>query len=260
MAQDSSLADQALSDFVHLAREEDRRRGSVRDGVSGPDRSGVPARASAWRIWFSLWPNTTPTSGSMAGPFPSTRRRSRPWIPTLSPRSSSKPPWPTMRWGTVRAPSSITRSTGTGCPGGTGTDSEVDWRLGNCSFELAQRRMGRGGRRRGPATFWIPSWRLVSPGTVSPEGYFLRGEILGTRGECEAAIEAFQEVPVNGSLREPAPWWTAPSFESTRSDLVGDSTGPSRRLRAGDTLRILLPARSPTGPDHPPRRRLRQAC
>jgi hypothetical protein len=38
--------------------------------------------------------------------------------------------------------------------------------------------------------------RIGEPRSHLPQGYFEKGEILGLRGECEAAIEAFMEVAV----------------------------------------------------------------
>jgi len=72
--------------------------------------------------------------------------------------------------------------------------SEVDWRLGFCSFELAQQRREEGDDEealRHLETFL----QIGQPRSHLARGYFEKGEILGYRGECEAAIEAFMEVP-----------------------------------------------------------------
>jgi tetratricopeptide (TPR) repeat protein len=73
--------------------------------------------------------------------------------------------------------------------------SEVDWRLGNCAFVLASRRWSEGDVEEA-LRFLDLLLGLGEPRNRQARGYFLKGEILGYRGECEAAIEAFQEVPV----------------------------------------------------------------
>ena len=72
--------------------------------------------------------------------------------------------------------------------------SEVNWRLGNCSFELALRSW-EDGEDEDALGFLDTLLDVGEPRNRLARGYFLRGEILGSRGECEAAIEAFQEVP-----------------------------------------------------------------
>jgi len=72
--------------------------------------------------------------------------------------------------------------------------SEVDWRLGRCSYQLA-----RIHREEGDDEEALRSLETLlsigEPINLQALGYFEKGEILGHRGECEAAIEAFQEVP-----------------------------------------------------------------
>lgn len=73
--------------------------------------------------------------------------------------------------------------------------SEVDWRLGFCSFELAQNRRAEGDDEE--ALRHLETLLSIGePRSHLARGYFEKGEILGYRGECEAAMEAFLEVPV----------------------------------------------------------------
>jgi len=73
--------------------------------------------------------------------------------------------------------------------------SEVDWRLGFCSFELAQTRRGEGDDEEALRHLEV-LLRVGQPFSHLARGYFEKGEILGYRGECEAAMEAFMMVPV----------------------------------------------------------------
>lgn len=72
---------------------------------------------------------------------------------------------------------------------------EVDWRLGNCSLQLA--RMSRARGQDDEALRHLDTFLGIGePRNLLAVGYFEKGEILGARGECQAAIEAFQEVLV----------------------------------------------------------------
>jgi tetratricopeptide (TPR) repeat protein len=72
---------------------------------------------------------------------------------------------------------------------------EVDWRLGNCSFRLAQTRRDEGDEEEALRHLEM-LLRIGEPRNLQAMGYFEKGEILGLRGECEASLEAFMEVPV----------------------------------------------------------------
>lgn len=72
---------------------------------------------------------------------------------------------------------------------------EVDWRLGNCSFQLARTRRAEGDDEEA-LRHLETLLRVGQPKSLLAMGYYEKGEILGYRGECEAAIEAFQQVPV----------------------------------------------------------------
>jgi tetratricopeptide (TPR) repeat protein len=73
--------------------------------------------------------------------------------------------------------------------------SEVDWRLGNCSFQLAQARRAEGEDEEALGHLET-LLRIGEPRNLQAMGYFEKGEILGLRGECEAALDAFMQVPV----------------------------------------------------------------
>lgn len=73
--------------------------------------------------------------------------------------------------------------------------SEVDWRLGNCSFRLAQDRREEGENEEA-LRHLETLLRIGEPRNLQAIGYFEKGEILGLRGECEASLEAFMQVPV----------------------------------------------------------------
>jgi tetratricopeptide (TPR) repeat protein len=70
---------------------------------------------------------------------------------------------------------------------------EVDWRLGNCSFRVA-----RASRSDGDDVEALRHLetilRIGEPRNLLAMAYFEKGEILGHRGECEAAVEAFRQV------------------------------------------------------------------
>jgi tetratricopeptide (TPR) repeat protein len=73
--------------------------------------------------------------------------------------------------------------------------SEVDWRLGFCSYELAVARRAEGDDAEA-LRHLETLLQIGEPRSHLARAYFEKGEILGYRGECEAAIEAYQEVPV----------------------------------------------------------------
>jgi len=72
---------------------------------------------------------------------------------------------------------------------------EVDWRLGFCSYELALTRRAEGDDAEA-LQHLETLLQIGEPRSHLARAYFEKGEILGYRGECEAAIEAFMQVPV----------------------------------------------------------------
>ncbi len=71
---------------------------------------------------------------------------------------------------------------------------EVDWRLGNCSFHLARQRRAQGDDEEA-LRHLETLLQIGEPRNLLAMGFFEKGEILGYRGECEAAILAFEQVP-----------------------------------------------------------------
>lgn len=70
---------------------------------------------------------------------------------------------------------------------------EVDWRLGNCAFRTARMRLEAGDETEALRHLEI-LLRLGEPRNLLPMAYFQKGEILGRRGECQEALEAFRQV------------------------------------------------------------------
>ena len=70
---------------------------------------------------------------------------------------------------------------------------EVDWRYGNCSFQLS--RMALEEANLDESLRHLETiLRVEQPENLLSLAYFQKGEILSARGECEAAIEAFSQV------------------------------------------------------------------
>ncbi len=71
--------------------------------------------------------------------------------------------------------------------------SEVDWQVGNCSFQLA-----REAQERGFSDEALRLYRAVTelgePRNVVGQAWFDTAEILARRGECTAAVAAFERV------------------------------------------------------------------
>lgn len=82
--------------------------------------------------------------------------------------------------------------------------SEVDWYIGDCSFRLASdllaRRPRRGEEERAEAMLREALDRIQrtievgEPKNRVPQALFERGEILSLLGQCDAALEAFEQV------------------------------------------------------------------
>ena len=70
---------------------------------------------------------------------------------------------------------------------------EVNWRYGNCSFQLARTALEEANLDES-LRHLETILRIGEPRNLLSLAYFQKGEILSARGECEAAIEAFSEV------------------------------------------------------------------
>jgi len=253
MAQDSSLADQALSDFVHLAREENH---------SG-DRFGMASAvqtALEFRPGISLEDLVLPLAqhysdiGEYGRALPFYQKA----LSALDPDSL-----PEILFETAVAYDEVGD-----CESAViyyedyqdrlprwqrGEVSEVNWRLGNCSFELAELRRAEGDDEEA-LRFLETLLRIGEPRQRLARGYFLRGEILGYRGECEAAIEAFQEV----SVYDPTGNSTLVVRAESRIDQIrfgGRFDRSFERLRAGELSESCFPPESGTGSNRTVRRR-----
>jgi tetratricopeptide (TPR) repeat protein len=71
--------------------------------------------------------------------------------------------------------------------------SEVDWQVGNCSFQLAREAQLRGLSEEALGYFRTVT-ELGEPRNVLGQAWFETGEILARRGECTAATAAFERV------------------------------------------------------------------
>jgi tetratricopeptide (TPR) repeat protein len=113
--------------------------------------------------------------------------------------------------------------------------SEVDWRLGFCSFELAQIRREEGDDEEA-LRYLETLLQIGEPRSHLARGYFEKGEILGHRGECEAAIEAFMEVP----MVDPSGTSPLVARAEERIDQIRFGTIPGL-LRPGETPESCFP-------------------
>jgi len=193
VARDSALAAQALSDFVHLAREE-------------ADSGDLFGMASAVETALSFQPgiNLEDLALPLAQHYSSIGEygRALPFyqktLGTIDPDSVPE----------ILFEAAVAYDEVGDCESAViyyedyrgrlsrwAPKGEVDWRLGQCSFELALRRWDEG-EDEDAMEFLDTLLDIGEPRNRLARGYFLRGEILGSRGECEAAIEAFQQVPV----------------------------------------------------------------
>jgi tetratricopeptide (TPR) repeat protein len=189
---DSALADQALADFVHLAREENR----------AGDRYGMASAvqtALEFRSGISLDDLVLPLAQhySEVGEYGRALPFYQKALSAMDPDSV-----PRLLFDVAVAYDEVGD-----CESAViyyqdyrdrldrWSRGEVDWRLGNCSFELARNRWADGEEEEA-LEFLDTLLEIGEPRNRLARGYFIRGEILGYRGECEAAIEAFQQVPI----------------------------------------------------------------
>jgi len=127
--------------------------------------------------------------------------------------------------------------------------SEVDWRLGFCSFELAGLRRAEGDDEEA-LRHLETLLRIGEPRSHLARGYFEKGEILGFRGECEAAMEAFLEVPVVD------PSGTSPLVARAERRIDQIRFGPSSEFRRpGEDPSSCFPPRPGEGSERSTRRR-----
>lgn len=237
VAQDSSLADQALSDFVRLAREE----------AAAGDRYGMASAvqtALEFRPGISLEDLVLPLAEhySNIGEYGRALPFYQKTLFALDPDSLPE----------ILFAAAVAYDEVGDCEsaviyyeqyrerlGRWDNHSEVNWRLGNCSFVLAERSWAEDDADEA-MRFLDTLLEVGEPRNHLARGYFLRGEILGSRGECEAAIEAFMEVPVQD------PSGSSPVVDAAerRIDQIrfgGRFDRSFQRLRAGDRSESCFP-------------------
>lgn len=190
--EDSTLADQALADFVHLARKE--ARAGDRYGMASAVETALEYRPgiSLDDLVLSLAQHYS-SIGEFGRALPFYQKT----LSTLDPDSMPE----------ILLETAIAYDEVGDCQSAViyyedygerlhhTLRSEVNWRLGNCSFELALQRWEEGEAEEAMEHLDV-LLDIREPRNRLARGYFLRGEILGSQGECEAAIEAFEQVPV----------------------------------------------------------------
>jgi tetratricopeptide (TPR) repeat protein len=242
VAQDSSLADQALSDFVHLAREE---------AASG-DRYGMASAvqtALEFRPGISLEDLVLPLAqhysevGEYGRALPFYQKALSALDPDSLPEVLFSAAVAYDEVGDCESAVIYYEQYRERLPRWSNDRLEVDWRLGNCSFVLAERRWSEDDGDEA-LRFLDSLLEVGEPRNLLARGYFLRGEILGSRGECEAAIEAFMEVPVmDPSGRSPVVGAAERRIDQIR--FGGRFDRSFQRLRAGDRSESCFPSESP---------------
>ncbi len=236
VAQDSSLADQALSDFVHLARGENRIG----------DRFGMASAvqtALEFRPGISLEDLVLPLAqhysdiGEYGRALPFYQKTLSALDPDSLPRVLFETAVAYDEVGDCESAVIYYEDYRERLP--RWRRSEVDWRLGHCSFELAQLRRAEGDDEEA-LRFLETLLSIGEPRNRLAMAYFEKGEILGFRGECEAAIEAFQEVPV----MDPSGTSSVVGRAELRIDQIrfgGRFDRSFERLRAGELSESCFP-------------------
>lgn len=191
---DSDLADQAVADFVHLARAENR---------SG-DRFGMASAAQTaleFRPGISLEDLALPLArhyynvGEYGRALPFFQKTLSAMGPDSLPRVVFETAVAYDEVGDCESAVIYYQDYRDGLSRWQSERSEVDWRLGNCSYELARQRREEGEEEEA-LRHLETLLRVGEPRSLLAMGYFEKGEILGLRGECEAALEAFMQVAV----------------------------------------------------------------
>lgn len=73
--------------------------------------------------------------------------------------------------------------------------SEAGWHIGRCSFTLAAELRAEG-REEEALAHLERTLEVGEPRTILPQAYFEKGDILTLMGQCADAIEAFRAVPL----------------------------------------------------------------
>ena len=72
---------------------------------------------------------------------------------------------------------------------------EIRWHVGSCSYQLS-RELAEQGFTDEAIEYLDSVLRLEEPKTLLPQAYFDKAEMLAGLGECAAALEAYRAVPV----------------------------------------------------------------
>ncbi len=197
LAADSSLADQAVADFVYLARRED----------SLGDRYGMASSvqtALGFRPGISLEDLALPLAqhysdvGEYGRALPFFQKALSAIDPDTLPEVLFQTAVAYDEVGDCESAVVYYEDYRDNIPSWGSARGEVDWRLGNCSFQLARARRAEEDDEEALRNL-DRLIRIGEPRSLLAMGYFEKGEILGSRGECEAAIEAFQQVDPSGA-------------------------------------------------------------
>lgn len=240
VAEDSSLADQALADFVRLAREENRI--GDRYGMASAVQTAIEFRPG-----ISLPDLVLPLAqhysdiGEYGRALPFYQKTLSAIDPDSLPRILFETAVAYDEVGDCESAVIYYEDYRERLP--RWRRSEVDWRLGNCSFELAGLRKAEGDDEEA-LRFLDILLDVGEPMNRLARGYFLRGEILGGRGECEAAIEAFETVPV----MDPSGTSAVVDSALLRIDQIrfgGRFDRSFQRLRSGDLGESCFPPEPP---------------
>jgi len=236
--EDSTLADQALADFVHLAREE---------AMVGDEYGMASAVQTAleFRPGISLEDLVLPLAEhySNVGEYGRALPFYQKTLSAVDPDSLPEVLFETAvaydEVGDCESAVIYYEEYRNRISRWSSSRSEVNWRLGNCSYELARRSWAEGDDEEA-LSFLDTLLDLREPRNRLARGYLLRGEILGTRGECEAAIEAFQQVPI----LDPSGNSAVVDSAELRIDQIrfgGRFDRSFQRLRAGESTESCFP-------------------
>jgi tetratricopeptide (TPR) repeat protein len=192
VSKDSSWVDQAVADFVRLARDEER----------GRDRFGMASAvqtALEFRPGISLEDLALPLAehysdiGEYGRALPFFQKTLASVDPDASPGVLFEAAVAYDEVGDCETAAVYYEEYRARIP--AWRRGEVDWRLGNCSFRVARAKRSEGDDEEA-LRHLETILRIGEPRNLLAMAYFDKGEILGYRGECEAAIEAFRQVPV----------------------------------------------------------------
>jgi tetratricopeptide (TPR) repeat protein len=238
--QDSTLTDQALSDFVHLAREEDRL--GDRFGMASAVETAIEFRpgVSFDELVLPLAQHYSDV-GEYGKALPFYQKALSAIDPDSLPRLLFEAALAYDEVGDCETAVIYYEEYREYLPRQRRT--EVHWRLGHCSYEMAQASLAEDDDDEALRNLEI-LLEIGEPRNRLARGYFLKGEILGRRGECEAAIEAFEKVPV----MDPAGNSAVVDSAELRIDQIrfgGRFDRSFQRLRAGTVSGSCFPPDSP---------------